>query len=147
MNERKAFLDEIEKDPENTSVRPVFADWLEDNDEPELADFMRSWTLEKYREGKKYLEELAAYIQEQGRGEYEYESYSNNHYTFTYKQLMEGLREAVNTHKDTILFGFQTPNRLCTNKEMIKMWQAFEMVTSIKVKEGYESNSPFCCAC
>jgi uncharacterized protein (TIGR02996 family) len=144
MAEREQFLQEIAIDPENTSVRGIFADWLEDNtDEVELADFMRSWTLEKYKEAKKYLEELAEYITQEGRDFYD----PGPTYELTYEQLIEGLREGADKHTGSIYLNFDTPDRLYEHDTRIKMWEAFEMVTSRRVKEDRKTESPFRCGC
>src|SRR4051812_5501665 len=41
MNERERFIRAIEADPEDDAVRLVFADWLDDNDDPDRARFIR----------------------------------------------------------------------------------------------------------
>jgi uncharacterized protein (TIGR02996 family) len=139
MNERIAFLEEIKNDPENTSVRAIFADWLDEHDEPEQADFYRSWTLEAYKEGKEYLEDLALRITEEGKDYHE-----DGDYEFTYDKLLEGLKKAFESYDSTYL-NFQTPDFLYEERE--KMWEAFSVVTSQRVKEDAKSNSPFRCGC
>lgn len=53
--ERDAFLDEIITNPEDTATKKIFADWLDDHDCPEEADFYREWSLDKYRESLAWM--------------------------------------------------------------------------------------------
>lgn len=46
--EYKTFIEAIAKDPRNMATRLVFADWLDDHDEPEEADAQRQFSVEKY---------------------------------------------------------------------------------------------------
>lgn len=49
MGEREAFEAAIRDDPYDGVTRKVFADWLDEHDEPEAADWQRSWTPEWQR--------------------------------------------------------------------------------------------------
>lgn len=49
MTHREAFLKALEENRYCEATHRVFADWLEENDEPELADFHRKWTAEWQR--------------------------------------------------------------------------------------------------
>lgn len=139
---RQEFLDEIQSDPENTSVRAIFADWLDEHDEPELADFMRSWSLDKYQKSVKYLTELAEYIQKEGRGK----GYGvEDDWVFSYEELLEGLKEAYKPGGNNIYFSFDTPDELSGKRK--QMWEAFQWVTSQPVAEDAKSNFPFRCGC
>lgn len=59
VSERAAFVQAIEENPYDEVTRKVFADWLDDHDEPEEADRQRTWTAKQYDESKKWLEEFA----------------------------------------------------------------------------------------
>jgi len=45
MNERESFMRAIATSPDDDAVRLVFADWLEENGEPERAEFICASTL------------------------------------------------------------------------------------------------------
>lgn len=45
--ERQAFLAALAADEDDTTTRLVFADWLDEHDEPEEADRMRKWPAAK----------------------------------------------------------------------------------------------------
>lgn len=44
----KGFIDAIAKNPRDVDTRLIFADWLEEHDEPELAAEQRAFSLERY---------------------------------------------------------------------------------------------------
>ena len=56
---RKAFLAALEENWNALLNHQAFADWLDENDEPELADLHRSWTPAKQAEAQDYLDEYA----------------------------------------------------------------------------------------
>jgi uncharacterized protein (TIGR02996 family) len=47
MIEQAAFLEAIKKNEDDTATRLVYADWLDEHDEPEEADRMRRWQASK----------------------------------------------------------------------------------------------------
>jgi uncharacterized protein (TIGR02996 family) len=61
VSERKAFEDAIRADPYDRMTRLVFADWLDENDCPEEADWQRSWTLRR-QEAEEWLANFAGDI-------------------------------------------------------------------------------------
>lgn len=81
MNEREGFEAAIREDRYDQVTRLAFADWLEEHDCPEEADFQRSWTPE-WQKAKDdllayckkidinftYFEEMAANHLEKGEG-------------------------------------------------------------------------------
>lgn len=46
--EYKAFLDAIAAKPRDVDMRRIFADWLDDHDEPEAADEQRRFSVAQY---------------------------------------------------------------------------------------------------
>jgi uncharacterized protein (TIGR02996 family) len=62
MDEREAFIEAIREKPRDLVTRKVFADWLDEHDEPELADHHRSWTEELYDEAIEWMNELASQL-------------------------------------------------------------------------------------
>ena len=49
MNEREAFLEAIAANQDDTLIRLVFADWLDEHGEPEEAERQRQWPEAKRR--------------------------------------------------------------------------------------------------
>lgn len=46
-NSRQGFLDALAADHDDETTRLVYADWLDENDEPEAADQQRNWKASK----------------------------------------------------------------------------------------------------
>ncbi len=42
MDEKQAFLNAIIDEPDDDALRLIYADWLDDHDEPERAEFIRA---------------------------------------------------------------------------------------------------------
>jgi uncharacterized protein (TIGR02996 family) len=59
-NERQAFMEYLREDPLDISTRKIFSDWLDENDEPEFANFQRNFTVKDYGNAKAYLEMFAS---------------------------------------------------------------------------------------
>lgn len=83
--ERKEFLKVIKENPYDESVRAIYADWLDDANEPEEADFFRRWTLEKHKEAEAWLRDLAS------RCGATCENYGDDHYLLHEAMSNEGL--------------------------------------------------------
>src|SRR5262245_51174460 len=61
MNHRDAFLRDIIEHPEDDAPRLIFADWLEDNGDPDRAEFIRvQCELDPLSRGQARWEELTA---------------------------------------------------------------------------------------
>jgi uncharacterized protein (TIGR02996 family) len=69
MSEREAFESALRVDPYDRVTRLVFADYLEENDQPEEADWQRAWTPRRQK-GEEYLRGFADRINagERSRG-------------------------------------------------------------------------------
>ncbi len=57
MNAKEAFETVLQKDEDDTTTRMVYADWLDEHDQPEEADRQRKWPA-----AKKWLQAYAANI-------------------------------------------------------------------------------------
>jgi uncharacterized protein (TIGR02996 family) len=58
MNQQQAFELTLQEDPYDESTHRVYADWLMDNDQPELAEHHRLWTVE-WQKAKDWMVDLA----------------------------------------------------------------------------------------
>ena len=58
MTERDAFVQALTENPYDETTHRVFADFLDENDEPELADFHRTWTKE-WQEARDWMTDFA----------------------------------------------------------------------------------------
>jgi uncharacterized protein (TIGR02996 family) len=143
MNEREAFLKAIKDDPRDLATRRAFADWLDEHDEPELADFHRAWTVEKYDEAWRWLGEFADFLNREGASVYEDDDRNPN---LTADDLLQAMDEQVRTGQGVIFLGFDTPDECWT--EQGKLWECYELITGQKVTDATkEGGLPFHCAC
>lgn len=47
MNDQEAFVKALEANEDDVTTRMVYADWLDEHDQPEEADMMRKWPAAK----------------------------------------------------------------------------------------------------
>lgn len=55
----EAFLDRIKEEPKDAFARACYADFLDENDRPEEADFLRTWTPELHDQAVTFFTNLA----------------------------------------------------------------------------------------
>src|SRR4051812_44657635 len=108
LRELYGFVDKLMTDPRDLVTRVIFADWLDENDEPELADYHRKWSLEKY-DAEQYLKYFCY-------------KYSKN-----YKQLLE-LVKSPDLLEDGLYFGDDKAPRIA--KEDYRFWDCLQVVTN-----------------
>lgn len=144
-----AFLREIESNPYDTSVRAIFADWLEEHDQPERADVYRSWTLEKHLKAEKFIKEFSndltrIFLERYGKyyvGSLTVNDYAPESIINVIASNLEG------DHSNWIQFiGYDTPSICYALRE--------ELIEAVCVLKNYPFNSktvkslwPFSCSC
>ncbi len=117
--ELKAFMDAIARDPRDVKTRQVFADWLDDHDEPELAQQQRNFNLIKYN-AEQELRKLA-------------DRYADGDY--------EGLLEGFSSGDG---YCFSDDDGPYNAREM---WTLVEIITDTEYDEDHRESTPFRCAC
>jgi uncharacterized protein (TIGR02996 family) len=142
MSEREAFLHAITDDPRDLATRRAFADWLDEHDEPELADFHRSWTVEEYDEAWAWLVEFAEFLNWEGSTIYEGDD-RNPH--LSANALLDAMRKRVEEGGGGVFLGFVTPDECWAG--LSRMWECFELITGQKVTEDTREGGVFRCAC
>jgi uncharacterized protein (TIGR02996 family) len=144
MNQRQAFLQAITDDPRDLATRRAFADWLDEHDEPELADFHRQWTVAKYDDARKWLQEFAEFLNHEGGAFYEDEE-DDRDPNLSADDLLAAMHQRVRTGAGGIFLGFDTPDECWEGQE--RMWECFELITGQKVREDTREEGFFRCAC
>ena len=136
---RKAFEDTILTDPLDLTTRKVYADWLEDHGEHELAHFHRTMTVEKYTTAKKWMEAFAA-----NANEYEEEGGTQR----TFHECMEAAEKYFEHGVPTVVgvMGFGASEQLVTKEDYEEFWDAYSVLSSTLMPER-NSGDPFMCGC
>ena len=139
MNERKTFLDALNKNEDDITTRLVYADWLDEQGEHDEADRMRKWPAAKAW--------LVKFCEENNpRPEYE-----TDEWVIDYATLLDLGREAVG-RKDAdqgLWFScgnnMEMMNSLYANRA--EFWENWSIVTGIPVPPDAGERSGFSCAC
>lgn len=126
--QRQAFLDAIKANPLDEANRKVFADWLDEHDEPEEADFYRAWTAEKYHEAWDWLSSFASRTD------------------LTTGELVDAARNYVENgtyfvERDSSW----VRDEFYGNEELF--WQHWQIVAGVRLSDGEASANPFSCSC
>ncbi len=119
-----AFIKALEAEPNDTETRKVFADWLEEHDEPEEADRQRQMTTVEYQERKEAEEWLRQFCGKYGAD---------------YDELLEAC-----SSQGGYCFG-DDDGPYATRKS--SFWDNIEIVLNRSFDEDHRENTPFRCAC
>ena len=146
MSEREAFLEGIANDPRDLTVRRIFADWLDEHDEPELADFHRQWTVQKYDDASKWLHEFAEFLGKAAVAEYAdlYDAEYNGP-KFSAEEILSTMQEFARTGEGGMRLHFETPDECWSGQT--RMWECYELITGQKVTEHIKEEGFFRCGC
>ncbi len=118
--ELKAFLDHIAADPRDLVTRQVFADWLDEHDEPELSDEQRNFSLVRYDAEQRLIKVADRYAD----GDYE--------------GMVQGVKDGDYCFSDDFW-------QDAVNDDAF--WRAVEIVTDEKINQRQRETSRFRCAC
>lgn len=112
--EKKAFLDSLNEYFCDKATHNAFSDWLEENDEPELADLHRQWSLKKHSQAEEWLRIYAS------------------EFEMLYEELLRAANHYLDTGEKYTLY-FQTPDIIYDNRSTF--WGMFQTVTCRIVSE------------
>ncbi len=121
--EKQAFLEALEKNKYDHDTRKIFADWLEDHDEPEEADKHRKWTPE-FQKAEDWLIDFA------------------NQVELTYKEVISagfnGLDTGVNMEPENYFYA--------NEEKIVEYWRCWQLVTESTKPDDLDT-VPFACSC
>jgi uncharacterized protein (TIGR02996 family) len=171
MKERDAFLEALAQNEDDTTVRLIYADWLEEHGEHEEADRQRKWPAAKEwlvkfcrdhnpPPGDDPDKDVVSYekLIEMGRRAIK-EVLASRQYDYRYEspeQMLENGWEALEVaglieNAAKWEFGFHLGNNeemryeLAANKR--EFWKNWSVVTGITLPPGVEEKSYFSCSC
>lgn len=146
---RSTFLEALKVNRYDEDTHRVFADWLEEHGEDDLAEFHRTWTKEwqEWRDGRDYFEELAK------------EHLSNTCSTRSMDEAVELLLQAgrdyvangtstmVSDEPGDMGFGLSDGfNNWDTGENTIgEFWKHWQVLEKVKLEEGQTILCPFRC--
>lgn len=138
MSEREAFLRAIAANEDDTLVRLVFADWLDEHDEHEEAERQRKWPA-----AKTWLDNVCK----------EHNAGCREGQEFTYDQLLNFGRCASATTDVMIEVSSGIPDSYdivtAIRDRIPEFWRAWSVVTglplSLDIEQKYYFLSGFCC--
>ncbi len=148
---RQGFLMTIKANPLDPDIRAIFADFLDEHDQPEEADFFRSWTVEKHQAALAFLTEYARVIDEHEKMDwdsYEFDEVrlgpAARYRPFTMDSLLEACTRYLDEAEE---FGLSMnyPDEVRERRE--QMWESFCIVTARLPGSSPPGRSPFYCAC
>jgi uncharacterized protein (TIGR02996 family) len=146
--EQQAFIDALKENPKDQATHLVYADWLDEHDQPELADLERSWTVAKYKEAWLFMEECVEECQSSGLDEddEDEEHYEDEEHGQGYSPVntVEELIEAATNYLDTglgVYFDFDP------DVDWPRFWESYVTLTSRYVPPGKHDLGFFSCAC
>lgn len=138
--EQRAFLEAIQAEPYNETNRKVYADWLDERDLPEEADFFRCWTLEKHRKAEEWLINFANKMNQIDQEE------SLEPIYMTLEKLLEiGKVHLKYYHNTPVEWGVLR----FTDRNTEEFWDNFSIVAGVRLDEDFDKKerSPFVCPC
>lgn len=125
-DEERAFVMALKEDPYDTVARAIYADWLDDHDQPELADQHRQWT-EKKQQAEDWLRSFSKMADI---------SYSN----CVAAGFMSEDRGDI-----FVQMGSESARDLIAYEEQLrKYWDNWEIVTG---RKATNRERPFSCSC
>lgn len=131
MNEREGFEKAIHQNFYDEVNRKVFADWLDDHDEPELADHHRNWSAVRYHHALVWMKNFA------------------EEYNLSFEEAVEAGRTYIKTGEFFERFneyGNTTPLNEGDNLE--NYWDAWSMLNDTIAPENMrKSIFTFYCSC
>ncbi len=138
MDENQAFLAAIAADPYDQVTRLVYADWLDEHDAPEAADWQRTWTPERQR-AEEWLKEFAA------MHDIPYQEFLDAGTIY----LDEGVELDVSMDASNAMYDYNHDDDVELDGEVFldKYWRCWELVTGRKLGERERPPDPFNCAC
>jgi uncharacterized protein (TIGR02996 family) len=138
VSERKAFLELLAQNEDDTTTRLVYADWLDDHGEHEEADRQRKWPAAK--------EWLVRFCEAHNPRD------DDEVWIISYEMLLELGQEAVERERadgEEILFRCSNNITMChaLGSNSREFWRNWSIVTGIPVSQDVADKSDFSCAC
>jgi uncharacterized protein (TIGR02996 family) len=138
VSQRDAFLNALEENEDDVSMRLVYSDWLDEQGEHEEADRQRKWPAAK------------AWLVRFCRDYNPTNAEETGEWVISYNELIDLGRQAIKD-ADHEGMGFSCGNNMdmcdALRAQRVEFWQHWSIVTGIPVPLDAAENSGFSCAC
>lgn len=134
---REAFEAALKEDWNDILNHRAYADWLDENDEIELANLHREWTPDKQQKAEKWLRNYAEKVSD---AEYD----DDRDFKLTYIKLIEAGNEYLVTG-NSLCLPFNTPDFVYDSAKAF--WKNFQTVTCRIVPKDKQEDDFIRCAC
>lgn len=126
---RDVFERDLKANPYDEATRKIYADWLDEHDEPEYADYQRNWTAQAYEEARCFFVTFAANAE------------------MTYDEVVEGATDYYLTGDHIMQYGSESARDEYSNHKLV-FWQYFHTLTGKPIEQASSGpTNPFGCSC
>lgn len=138
--DERALLAAIEAAPDDEAPHKVFADWLDEHDRPEEADWHRLWTTKAARAARAWFQSFAA----QHSVEYEEEGFP----PYTAKDMIGFGRDFFRDKSEHVQYGMSLQDFMFDDRNRQTFWRNWALATGTFVPdETVEDGYVFSCTC
>ena len=139
MSDETAFLRAIESAPDDEAPHKVYADWLDEHDRPEEADWHRAWTTAAAKAARRWFRDFASRHEK---------SYEDGGTTYTAAEIIEAGRDFLERGEYHTQFGMSLQDYMSSDDDRARFWQNWALATGTYVPaETAETGYVFSCTC
>ena len=138
--DEKALLKAIEAAPDDEAPHKVYADWLDEHDRPEEADWHRLWTTKAAKAARKWFQKFAA--------EHSEEMLEVGGPAYTAKDMIQYGRDFLKDGSYHVQYGMSLQEFMYDDDNRREFWRNWALATGTFVPdETAETGYVFSCTC
>jgi uncharacterized protein (TIGR02996 family) len=139
-SDERALLAAIAAAPDDEAPHKVFADWLDEHDRPEEADWHRLWTTKAARKARKWFESFAA--------EHSAEILDEGGQPYTAADMIGFGEDYLRAGKYHVQYGMSLQEFMYVDANRQRFWRHWALATGTFVpEETVETAYVFSCTC
>ncbi|HKB01074.1 MAG TPA: TIGR02996 domain-containing protein [Gemmataceae bacterium] len=138
-SDERAFLAAIEAAPADEAPHKVYADWLDEHDRPEEADWHRLWTPKAAHKARKWFEEFAAEHSD---------DYGEKVPAYTADDMIQFGRDYLRDGSTHMQYGMSLQEYMFGDAKRRRFWRNWALATGTFVPdETADTGYVFSCTC
>jgi uncharacterized protein (TIGR02996 family) len=142
-SDEHAFLKAIEAAPDDEAPHQVYADWLDEHDRPEEADWHRLWTAKAAKAARKWFQTFAA-----KHSEGYAEEFGDDAPAYTAEDMIEFGRDFLRDGTPHVQYGGSLEEFMLNDANRRTFWRNWALATGTYVPdETAETGYVFSCTC